>query len=274
MQCNITASIVAYQNDSAEITNAVNSFLNGIQEGTLYVIDNSPDDRLKKYLDHPRIEYTFNNKNIGFGAAHNIALRKALDQNSTYHIVLNPDIYFEHDVIEKITDFMEQHSNVGLAMPKILYPDGRIQHLCKLLPTPSTLFLRRFLSFIQPLITRRNHVYEMHFTGYNKIMDVPFLSGCFMFLRTDTLREVGLFDERIFLYAEDIDLTRRIHKRYRTIFFPDVTIYHRHERGSYKSVMAFLYHIMSTITYFNKWGWFTDTEREIINQQTLLKLSQ
>jgi GT2 family glycosyltransferase len=159
-------------------------------------------------------------------------------------------------------------------MPKVLYPDGRLQHLCKLLPTPLTLFTRRFLQFNPYYINRLNHLYEMHFSGYNKVMDVPFLSGCFMFLRMDALREVGLFDERIFLYTEDTDLTRRIHQRYRTIFFPDVTIYHHNQRGSYKNFVILLYHVFSAIKYFNKWGWFNDNEREYINQRILLKFSE
>lgn len=114
----------------------------------------------------------------------------------------------------------------------------------------------------------------MHFSGYDKVMDVPFLSGCFMFLRMDALREVGLFDERIFLYTEDTDLTRRIHQRYRTIFFPEVTIYHHNQRASYKNFIILLYHVFSAIKYFNKWGWFNDNEREYINQRILLKFSE
>ncbi len=114
----------------------------------------------------------------------------------------------------------------------------------------------------------------MHFSGYDKVMDVPFLSGCFMFLRTEALRNVGLFDESIFLYTEDTDLTRRIHKHYRTIFYPEVTIYHYNQRGSYKDFVIFIHHILSAIKYFNKWGWFDDNEREDINQRILLKFSQ
>jgi GT2 family glycosyltransferase len=79
-----------------------------------------------------------------------------------------------------------------------------------------------------------------------------------------------LFDERIFLYTEDTDLTRRIHMHYRTIFFPEAVIYHYNQRGSYKSVVILAYHIFSAIKYFNKWGWFNDSEREDINQRILL----
>lgn len=273
MRSKITASIVVYKNNIELLQRAVQSFLDSTNESTLYIIDNSPKDICSTHFDDPRIKYIFNNRNIGFGAGHNIALKDALAKGSAYHIILNPDVYFEGNVIEKLYDFMEGDKDVGLITPKVLYPDGRLQPLCKLLPSPFTLFTRRFLHFNPYWINRLNHWYEMHFSGYDKVMDVPFLSGCFMFLRIDALRKVGLFDERIFLYTEDTDLTRRIHKYYRTVFFPEATIYHYHEKGSYKNTIILMHHILSAITYFNKWGWFRDTERDHINQRILLKLS-
>jgi GT2 family glycosyltransferase len=166
---------------------------------------------------------------------------------------------------------MENETNIGLVMPKVLYPDGRLQPLCKLLPTPKTLFMRRFLRFLSTRLERENYKYELRGTGYDNIVEAPFLSGCFMFLRTEVLKEVGLFDERFFLYTEDTDLSRRIHRRARTVFFPEVTIYHHHERGSYKSIWLLMQNIRSAIRYFNKWGWTTDEERENFNARALQK---
>ncbi len=275
MRDKITASIVIYKNDLALLQNAVNSFLTSTEASTLYLIDNSPTDRFASYFQHPRIEYIFTNRNIGFGAGHNLALRKILaDNRSRYHVVLNPDVYFEGDVLPRILDYIEQEPNVGLVMPKVLYPDGRLQPLCKLLPTPLTLFTRRFLQFYPSWSNQLNHWYEMHFSGYDKVMEVPFLSGCFMFLRTDALREVGLFDERIFLYTEDTDLTRRIHRKYQTIFYPEAVIYHYNQRGSYRNAVKLVHHVVSAIIYFNKWGWFKDNERKYINERILVKFSR
>jgi GT2 family glycosyltransferase len=275
LQNKLTASIVVYKNDPAILKKAVDSFLASTVDSILYLVDNSPFKVFENHFDDKRVKYIFNNRNVGFGAGHNIALKEILTEgNSGYHIVLNPDVYFQSDVIHKILGFMEDNPKVGLTMPKVLYPDGRLQPLCKLLPSPVTLFSRRFLRFSPSSINRMNHLYEMHFTGYDKIMDVPFLSGCFMFLRVDALKKVGLFDEKIFLYTEDTDLTRRIHQYYRTIFYPGATIYHYNEKGSYKNTLTLVHHIRSAITYFNKWGWFNDAERELINQEVLLKLSR
>jgi GT2 family glycosyltransferase len=273
MRADISASIVIYKNDPALLQRAVESFLQSTSNTRLYIIDNSPTDDFRNQFQDSRIKYYFNNKNIGFGAGHNIALREALREKIPYHIILNPDVYFEKEVVEKLFSFMENNNQVGLLMPKVLYPDGRLQPLCKLLPSPITLFSRRFLKFNSNLVKNMNHWYEMHFTGYNTVMDVPFLSGCFMFLRMKTIEEVGLFDEKIFLYTEDTDLTRRIHKHYRTVFYPEATIYHHNQRASYKNMVIMMHHIFSAIRYFNKWGWFNDNERDSINQRILLKFS-
>ena len=230
----------------------------------LYLIDNSPINTLHSLATHPKIEYIFNNANLGYGAGHNVAVKKALAK-SKYHIVVNPDIMFEPGTIEKMYDYMQANHAVGLLMPKINYPNGTLQYACKLLPTPADLILRRFLP--AALIKNRTAYFEMHDSGYNKIMEVPYLSGCFMFLRTEALNKAGLFDERFFMYPEDIDLTRRIHKHYKTIFYPYADITHVHERGSYKSIRLLFVHIINMIKYFNKWGWFFDSERKQVNEK-------
>lgn len=266
----LTASIVLYKNDESIVQKAIDSFLGATDNAILYLIDNSPTDVLKKLANNPRIRYTFNNRNVGFGAGHNSCLKTIL-ATSQYHLVLNPDVYFNSEVISELQRFMDAHKNIGLVMPKVLYPDGRLQPLCKLLPSPKTLIVRRFLRAFTKLVERENHVYELRSFGYDRIVDVPFLSGCFMFLRVDALRKSGLFDERFFLYVEDTDLTRRIHKYYRTVYYPDVTIYHYHEKGSYKNFWLLLCGTWSAVKYFNKWGWRRDTEREVINRKILLQ---
>lgn len=267
----LSASIVVYKGNLKMLSKSISSFMNATTVSKLYVIDNSPTDGARQLINDSRIEYTFNNKNVGFGAGHNIALRKAMSEGFQYHVVLNPDVYFDTDAIKNLFHFMEVNKEVGLCMPKVLYPNGRLQPLCKLLPTPRILIYRRFLFFMHKYLARENHFYELQFSGYNKIMDVPFLSGCFMFLRTEALRKVGLFDEKIFLYTEDVDLSRRIHKYYRTVFNPEVTIYHYHQRGSYRNLRLLLYNIHSAIIYFNKWGWL-DPERDLINQKALVRI--
>jgi GT2 family glycosyltransferase len=149
-----------------------------------------------------------------------------------------------------------------------------IQYLCKLLPTPFDLFGRRFLNSgpFKKIVEKGNEIYELRFTGYDKIMEVPYLSGCFMFIRTEVLKKVGFFDERFFMYLEDTDLSRRIHRVSKTVYYPEVSIYHEYGKGSYKNPKLLKYHLDSAIKYFNKYGWFFDKERDEINKKTLKKL--
>lgn len=274
MSKRLSASIVVYKSNPGLLRDAIESFRAAVPGGDLYIIDNSPTDEAKQHCNYPGTHYFFIGHNIGFGAAHNLALKKALDSSSEYHLVLNPDIYFASDAVEKLIGFMDANKDVGLVMPKILYPDGRLQYLCRLLPSPATLLMRRVLHPFKKVSSKINHTYEMHFSGYNQVMDVPFLSGCFMFLRVDSLRSTGLFDESIFLYTEDIDLSRRLHRQYRTVFFPEAVVYHHHVRESYKNFRMFVTHTRSAITYFNKWGWFSDSERERINKNIILKVAR
>ena len=104
-------------------------------------------------------------------------------------------------------------------------------------------------------------------------MNVPYLSGCFMFFRVAALEEVGMFDERFFMYPEDIDITRRMHEQYKTIFYPYASIIHAHAAASKTSSKMLKIHITNMVKYFNKWGWFFDRKRRMINKQLLKELN-
>ena len=253
----ITACIVLYLNDTKTLSKTIDSFLNTQLDIKLYLIDNSPTDILRNITKDSRVEYIFNNANIGFGAGHNVAIKKIFKDESDYHLVLNPDIYFEKGTLENISNFMEENKNVGQIMPKVLYPDGNLQYLCKKNPKPFDLFLRRFSpNFIQSFFSKRMNEYEYRDKDYEKIMyDIPYLSGCFMFFRTTILEQIGLFDDRIFMYIEDADITRRVLKIAKTAYYPYAVIYHNFEKGSHKNWKLTWYSVHGAFVYFNKWGW-------------------
>jgi GT2 family glycosyltransferase len=265
----VNASIVLYHNKREQLIKVIDSFLGTQLDVVLYLIDNSADDTLKDLASlDSRIIYIFNNANVGYGAGHNVALAKSIEEGVAYHVVLNPDLFFESKIIDNLYNYMQEHPEVGNIMPKILYPDGENQYLAKLLPTPLDWILRRFLpAKYTKGITEK---FELRYTGYDEIMNVPFLSGCFMFFRVDALKDVGLFDESIFMYMEDIDINRRIHAKYKTLYYPYESVYHEYERGSHKNFKLLRISIESSIKYFNKWGWIFDKERKTMND-TLLK---
>lgn len=267
----ITGSIVLFNTNLSNIIPIIDNFLCQPENRILFIIDNSPKCLFVDFKWKSSVKYIFNGKNVGYGAGHNVAIKKAIRMNSCYHFIFNPDIIFEDQIIDKLVAYIDDEKQIGSVMPKILYPDGRTQYLCKLLATPFDLIGRRFLPF-QNLIEKRNNKYELRFTGYNKQMQVPSLSGCFMLLRTEVLKQVGGFDERFFMYCEDFDLCRRIGQVSKTVFYPEVSVIHNYEKGSYKNYKLLKYHIISAIKYFNKWGWFFDKERKQINEKTLTRL--
>ncbi|WP_151635790.1 glycosyltransferase family 2 protein [Noviherbaspirillum aerium] len=269
----ISCAIVSYHNPPEQIAEVLRSIASTPMESAIYLIDNSADDALAEVARRFGARYIHRPDNPGFGAAHNLAMREALEQGARYHVVLNPDISFGPEVLPALLAYMEAHQDIGLVMPDIRYPDGSRQHLCKLLPTPADLWVRRFLPGLYESSGRLD-TYEMRRSGYDRIMDVPALSGCFMFLRSSVLKQVGGFDERFFMYLEDVDLSRRIGKVARTVFYPKASIIHAYQKGSYKSSALLKRHIRSAIQYFRKWGWLFDAERDAINRKALRQMTQ
>jgi GT2 family glycosyltransferase len=241
------------------VSKAIENFLHTELNVILYLIDNSPTDDLKMLATDARIQYIHNPSNPGFGAAHNLTIKKILDE-SKYHLVLNPDIYFKPGTLEVLYHYMETNMEVGQVMPKVLYPDGSTQYLCKTNPTPFDLFARRFLpGFLKDIFKERMDKYEYRDKDYNQEMhNIPYLSGCFMFIRTEMFKKVGYFDDRIFMYIEDADLTRRILQVAKTAYYPKAEVYHHFEKGSHKSWRLMWYSIHGAFIYFNKWGWFSN----------------
>lgn len=263
----ITASIVTFHTSHTDLNRLLDCVIKSTIE-ILFIVDNSSNDELRNFVgDNIRIRY-IHSLNVGYGKGHNIAIKRAIELGANYHVVINPDIYWNDKVIESLCKFMNAQPNVGLVMPKILYPSGELQYLCKLLPTPIDLIFRRFIP-IKSFQNRRNYYYELHWADYNRVMEIPSLSGCFMFMRCSILKSVGGFDERYFMYAEDLDLCRRIGEISKTMFYPMVTVVHEYKKGSYKNKKLLKYHIISVIKYFNKWGWLFDSKRKNKNNSCI-----
>jgi GT2 family glycosyltransferase len=160
-------------------------------------------------------------------------------------------------------------------MPRVLYPDSSEQHLCKLIPTPVDLLTRRFMPLLVSRLTLGSlRRYQMEGCDFSKPRFVPVLSGCFMFLRMKVLRQIGGFDERYFMYLEDVDLCRRIAAISDTVFFPDVAIYHEYRKGSYFSGRLLAHHLRSAWQYFSKWGWIVDKGRDQLNRAVFERIGE
>ncbi len=266
----LAASIVLYNHDQTEVCELIQTLVDSICD-KIYLIDNSPNAIFNyRSFDSEKIHYVSTPNNPGYGAGHNLGIKQSIIGDYNYHLVVNPDIRLEKEILKDLVHYMDNENEVGQIMPKVLNSDGSIQFVCKLLPTPFDLIIRRFLP--KSFFEKKQELFQLKFTGYDKQMNIPFLSGCFMFFRVTALKDVGAFDERFFMYGEDIDLTRRIHNKYKTLFYPNVTVIHEHGKGSYKSFKLLKIHIKNIIKYFNKWGWFFDSERRNINRKTVKRL--
>lgn len=263
-----SASIVAFNNSPMQLLRAIKSIKNDFPEIIVFIVDNSPNDNLRIISLEHNCHYFHNPSNLGFGAAHNIAINKALDLGLGYHFIVNPDVYFEGEVIKPMLDMLKNDNKVGMLMPQILNIDGSVQNLPKLLPSPLSILLRKIKIcywIYEGFINR----YELRTVPGGRVYNAPILSGCFTLLNLDAIKKVGMYDEKYFMYFEDWDLSRRIHKFYKTIYFPKVAVYHGYESGANKHLNLFIVFIKSAIVYFNKWGWFFDRDRIRINNAAL-----
>lgn len=251
----ITGSIVVYNTDLEELLLVSKCFLSNDKVVQLYIIDNTPEDHVSPHLHFDeRIIYKHFPENLGYGRGHNVGMRPSLD-NATYHVVLNTDISFDATCIDTLLGFMESRPDVGLVVPKVTYPDGTLQPLVRNNPTPYILFARRFFRGNKKAEQDLRY-YENLDKDYDKPMyHIPFVSGCFMFLRCGTLKRSGLFDEKIFMYTEDADLSRRILQIAETAYWPYAVAIHDFKGGVHKSLKLTWHGLRSAFYYFNKWGW-------------------
>ncbi len=263
----ISASLVLYNTEAKIVEESINSYFSSSVNGDLWIIDNSENAKYKylKSFDS-NITYINSGDNLGYGKAHNIALRNFIDK-SEYHIILNPDISFNIDVIKDLTNFLDLNTNVGLVAPRAIYPNGTPQSNGRLIPSPIHLILRRFFS-ISKLNLKINNEYELKQPKDSNYL-TPVILGSFMMFRNSSLKKIGFFDERFFLYPEDIDISRRMFDKYDNVIFVKQHFIHHHYQESYKSFKLLFTHIKEMIKYFNKWGWILDSSRKRLNRKAL-----
>jgi len=259
----LAVSIVTYHTSEAELRSCLDSLASDVVE-RVHIVDNGSEPRIARIAaDYDKVIYT-PSANVGFGRAHNLAIRRSLSLGARYHLVLNTDVRFAPEVLPRLVEVMDSRPEVGQLQPRVCYPDGTLQYTVRRLPSPLDVFARRFLP--RAIFYRRDDRYLLRHLDHSRQWNVPYHQGSFMLLRTSALREVGLFDERFFMYPEDIDLTRRMHERYVTLYYPGETIVHDHRRESYKSMRLLRIHAINMVKYFNKWGWIFDSSRRRINR--------
>lgn len=210
------------------------------------IADNASDPQMERYATEYGAEY-IPLPNPGYGAAHN---RVLLATESPYHLVVNADVWFDPAVLDELLGVMERNSDILQVQPRVLNADGSPQYCSRRLPSPWILAARRFAPGLAAKVQHRYLLKDMDLT---RPLNVPYQTGCFMLLRTEAARRVGGFDERFFMYPEDIDLSRRLFTVGRVVYYPGCDIVHDHAAESYGSPRMTRIHIINMIRYFAKW---------------------
>lgn len=249
----ITASIVLYNENLEELTKTIHSFLNVPLRKKLYLIDNTKKKVFQNVFQQKEIEYIACGINIGFGAGHNKVINR-INMTSNFHLILNPDVYFEKAVISNLILELKKDESLAMIAPKVLFPNGEHQYSCRRYPLFLELVARRF-TFLKPIFK------PTIFKGQYKDKDLTnsffadYVAGCFHLYKTSDFVALKGFDERYFLYMEDVDICKKIDALgKKKLYYPKEEIKHVLKQGSSKDLKLFFRHTSSAIKYFLKWG--------------------
>jgi GT2 family glycosyltransferase len=231
----------------------------------ILVVDNASTDGSVEYVNQKltsrfeRVKLITSKKNRGYAAGMNLGIKQS---HGTYVIVMNSDIAIWENSFKKMIEFMDANPHVGIAGPRLLSPDNSLQYFVYKFPSPQVLLYRRTpLSRFQ-FARRAIHKYLMTSWDHKDNRKVDWVQGSCMIVRKDAIKQVGLMDERYFLFLEDTDWCRRFWKtKWEVWYLATVEIIHYHGRASNvgKFYMALFnklswIHVWSAIKYFKKWG--------------------
>ncbi len=153
-----------------------------------------------------------------------------------YLLFLNPDTVLPPDALSLTVDFLESNLGAGVVGPKVIKLDGSLDLACRRsFPTPASSFFK--LTGLSKLFPRSRWVarYNLTYLGDDEIAEVDSVMGAYMLVRAKALEQAGLFDERFFMYGEDLDLAFRIKERgWKVYYYPAVTVLHHKGASSRK----------------------------------------
>jgi GT2 family glycosyltransferase len=186
------------------------------------VVDNASSDGSSEMVRQlfPQVCLIDNQENAGFAKATNQAIRVS---DSKYVLLLNPDTVVLPDALQELVEFMENNPEAGAVGSRVLNPDGSLQTSCYVAPTLSHEFFRLFhLSRFYP-----DSAYQMNNWNTSTPRLVDIIQGDCLMVRKSALDQVGLLDERFFIYSEDVDLCYRLQRASWGLFWvPSAQVIH------------------------------------------------
>jgi GT2 family glycosyltransferase len=251
----ITAAIVLYNEDLEELTETIVSFLRVPLKKKLYLIDNTKEKFFQNVFKQKEIVYLAVGRNIGFGAAHNKVI-DLISNNSNFHLILNPDVNFEVEVIPNLILELNKDENLSMIAPKVLFPSGEHQYSCRRYPLFLELVARRF-TFLKPIFRPTIFKGQYKDKDLNSSFFADYVAGCFHLYKTKDFVDLKGFDERYFLYMEDVDICKKIDvSGKKKLYYPKEEIKHVLKQGSSKDLKLFFRHTSSAVKYFLKWSFY------------------
>ncbi len=224
----------------------------------MIVIDNHSDDESIAFIraqlgKEQRVRIVEDRRNIGYGAGNNAGARLARGE---FLLIINPNNLLPRDGAERMLAYLQSHGDIGITGPTFVYPDGTIRPSARAFPTIPDLLRKRLF----PAQWHRAYQKTAQAMLRHESMEVDWLVGACLMMRTELYRQLGGFDERFFLFFEDIDLCRRIRDAgKRVVYLPQIRVPDTDRRLSGQSIFSFLrrkttwIHLQSAVQYFWKW---------------------
>jgi len=226
----------------------------------IIVVDNNSADGSVEFLrdNFFGIKIIESKKNVGFSGGNNLGIKQA---QGKYLLILNPDILILNDAVEKMYNFLESNPSVGICGPKLINPDGSLQYSCSRWPDWQLPFYRRtFLSKTKKGLAWADR-YLMKDWDHLANRKVDWLYGACLMVRKEAIDQVGLLDERYFMYMEDLDWCRRFwQKKWEVWYLAEAKVIHYHQRDSALGAglrgllkKSGRIHLKSWLKYYSKW---------------------
>jgi len=198
------------------------------------VIDNGSGDKTCEFLEeeYPQVLIIHNERNLGFSKGCNQGISQA---ESRYFLILNNDTKVMNGALERLVQFMDDNPEAGLAAPKLLNPDGSTQmSVCMEYTDLKYAFFGGF-RLIYPL-NKLVKPMALPLEEYGRVREVAWVTGTCMVVRKEILDDVGLLDENIFMYMDDMEWCYRIRKMgWKVFFVPDaIVIHHKHHSSRHQ----------------------------------------
>lgn len=231
----IAVVIVNYngEKNTIECLNSINKLVMDNFKLLIIIVDNGSFNEFKI----PHSEFKLgeliiirNQENLGFAGGNNIGIKYALNQTADFILLLNNDVIFDKNLIKELLQTVQSKENIGVVVPKIYFAKGFEFHKnrYKREETGKIIWYAGGKMDFKNIIGYHRGVDEVDKGQYNKTEETDFATGCCMLVKKEIFKQVGLFDEKYFLYYEDSDFSERVKKLgFKIIYCPKAMLWHK-----------------------------------------------